>query len=774
VYGAGGYTNDYTLTLGRDEGYHVALTDATSSKLLPGTTTQTIDANGHLIGIHDATQTATQPGSYTVRAGETLQSIALAVYGDASLWYRIADANGMGSSNSLRAGQVLSLPAQIGGLHNNAGTVTPYDPGKVVGDTSPNLPQPQAHGGGGCGGLGQLIVVVVAVVATIYTAGLALEAVGGAGATFATVSTTEAIAIGAASAAAGSIAGQLTGMALGVQSDFSWKQVGMAAIGGAVSAGLTNVLGEVQGTSNLMLRAAENNAISQGVNIVVGNQHSFQWKGVAASAAGAWAGQETNDALLGKVQLDGAGEVMRDAAGHMVRGTSALTEGFARTFGGASGFAAASLSGIASGTVASVARAGRVSVQQVASDAFGNALGESIAGAMTTSTTKASAYSLASGDSSPGLSLSGLSGTGLRQGDYRASAVALDKTVLALDGANVGEHGADISESELNLRRAEVEKQVRLEILGQEERAASLSGADFVQTIGPARGAARSSNSRVGLEMVRNGNWDGALNLAADPWGFAGVIPELQADMATLSVRQAEDRIETLRQSLIGAGVKEVPSSYSESISVGSDGIARTSRDYTATLDDLQKVYENHVRDTRLRETWGNDYRDIRLGKSGMTVIEFEKKVLDIHMSSVDKAYTAGVDAIAKGELEVKPGDYARALGSFIDDQVRIELRGFARAEGISENRFSNLWAINRRIQSEFVLGWGVPDNRLGLNLYADTTLAWKSAETPQLTKWNNIRPGSFVMLRPSSLGGPYVIPRQLFPQQTRLPGKGI
>jgi hypothetical protein len=484
--------------------------------------------------------------------------------------------------------------------------------------------------------------------------------------------------------------------------------------------------------------------------MMVGNQHRFDWRGVASAAAGA----ETGDRLGGALG-------MQDAA---TRSQLDFGQVLFRS----------SLTGFAAGTAAMIAGGGRTTVQQVMSDAFGNALGESIAGAMTTSTTKASAYSLASGDSSPGLSLSGPSGTGLRQGDYRASAVALDKTVLALDGANVGEHGADISESELNLRRAEVEKQVRLEILGQEERAASLSGADFVQTIGPARGAARSSNSRVGLEMVRNGNWDGALNLAADPWGFAGVIPELQADMATLSVRQAEDRIETLRQSLIGAGVKEVPSSYSESISVGSDGIARTSRDYTATLDDLQKVYENHVRDTRLRETWGNDYRDIRLGKSGMTVIEFEKKVLDIHMGSVDKAYTAGVDAITKGELEVKPGDYARALGSFIDDQVRIELRGFARAEGISENRFSNLWAINRRIQSEFVLGWGVPDNRLGLNLYADTTLAWKSAETPQLTKWNNIRPGSFVMLRPSSLGGPYVIPRQLFPQQTRLPGKGI
>jgi hypothetical protein len=82
------------------------------------------------------------------------------------------------------------------------------------------------------------------------------------------------------------------------------------------------------------------------------------------------------------VQVNSAGEALRDAAGHIVRSTSELTTGFADAFGGASGFAAASLSGLAAGTVASVARAGRVSVQQVASDAFGNALGESIAGQM--------------------------------------------------------------------------------------------------------------------------------------------------------------------------------------------------------------------------------------------------------------------------------------------------------------------------------------------------------------------------------------------------------
>ena len=43
-------------------------------------------------------------GSYTVRGGESLQQIAASLYGDSSLWYKIAEANGIsgGASESKR------------------------------------------------------------------------------------------------------------------------------------------------------------------------------------------------------------------------------------------------------------------------------------------------------------------------------------------------------------------------------------------------------------------------------------------------------------------------------------------------------------------------------------------------------------------------------------------------------------------------------------------------------------------------------------------------
>lgn len=63
--------------------------------------------------------------AYTVRDGDTLASIAAAVWGDAALWYLIADANGLGPSASLAAGTTLSIPGKVGNSHNDATTFKP-------------------------------------------------------------------------------------------------------------------------------------------------------------------------------------------------------------------------------------------------------------------------------------------------------------------------------------------------------------------------------------------------------------------------------------------------------------------------------------------------------------------------------------------------------------------------------------------------------------------------------------------------------------------------
>jgi nucleoid-associated protein YgaU len=53
---------------------------------------------------------ATSTSSYTVREGDTLWSIAAAVYGDGSWWARLGDANGIRDPRHLVAGTRLTIP----------------------------------------------------------------------------------------------------------------------------------------------------------------------------------------------------------------------------------------------------------------------------------------------------------------------------------------------------------------------------------------------------------------------------------------------------------------------------------------------------------------------------------------------------------------------------------------------------------------------------------------------------------------------------------------
>ncbi|WP_420997910.1 LysM peptidoglycan-binding domain-containing protein [Cupriavidus sp. 30B13] len=433
----GGYTNTYTYSLQLFDSYKEGTISGTSTKLNPGSTTSKYDVNGNLVSITDSTKPENNrtfvndasghvlmvnqggnverelvvngevvgqhgvginpvtprnnqgnpnfsyiadfdfgyqpivgnypnasPGAYTVQSGDTLQSIARSAYGDSALWYRIADANGLSSDRDLRVGQTLNIPNKATGVHNDGGVFKPYDPSKIVGDTTPNLPTPSAEGGGGgggCGLIGAIIVMVVAVVVAFYTGQYYLVEEGWSLA-----------AAGALGAAAGSVASQLVGMSIGQQKDFDFKAVGLAAIAGGVSGGLTGLDTGAGNIANAMVRAAITNAVTQGVGVVTGAQHSFNWVGVVTSAIGAGVGQGASDSLLGEAHYDADGRLLS-------RDSTDFSKGFAETFGGATKFVAGAISGAAAGLVAQAAVGGRVTGKQIAMDAFGNALGGSLA-----------------------------------------------------------------------------------------------------------------------------------------------------------------------------------------------------------------------------------------------------------------------------------------------------------------------------------------------------------------------------------------------------------
>jgi nucleoid-associated protein YgaU len=50
------------------------------------------------------------PSRVTVKAGQTLQQIAMAVYGDAGKWQKIATANNIRDPKQIKKGTVLRIP----------------------------------------------------------------------------------------------------------------------------------------------------------------------------------------------------------------------------------------------------------------------------------------------------------------------------------------------------------------------------------------------------------------------------------------------------------------------------------------------------------------------------------------------------------------------------------------------------------------------------------------------------------------------------------------
>ncbi len=109
---------------------------ANASTSGPGGAQGASDFNSNYQAINpQSVQDAAQ--SYTIQAGDTLQSIAQKLWGDSSLWYLLANANGLSLNSALPAGMAITVPNTITNVHNNSTTSEVYDPSKVVGDVSP-------------------------------------------------------------------------------------------------------------------------------------------------------------------------------------------------------------------------------------------------------------------------------------------------------------------------------------------------------------------------------------------------------------------------------------------------------------------------------------------------------------------------------------------------------------------------------------------------------------------------------------------------------------
>jgi YD repeat-containing protein len=314
------------------------------------------------------------PQAYTLQQGDTYQSIAKAMWGDANLWWAIADVN---SNTGLVAGDVITIPTKPNTVYNDFQVFKPYDPSEAIGDTTPVLPTPKPKKKNW---LAQLVMIVVAIVAAYFIGPAALamlESAIGPG----LVAT---VGAGAITGAAASLISQGVGIAIGAQESFSWKGVALGAISGGVAAGIGGVDftgGGASSVGNRVIQAAVGNTLTQGIGVVTGLQNKFDWRGVAASAAGAGVGHTVGESL-GLLDSNGIKtNAFKDDLGQNLWRSAAT--------------------GFAAGTAAAIMRGGRIAIQQVAADAFGNALGSSLAEAM--GPQRESIYSLASGNSGQGM-----------------------------------------------------------------------------------------------------------------------------------------------------------------------------------------------------------------------------------------------------------------------------------------------------------------------------------------------------------------------------------
>jgi len=250
---------------------------------------------------------------YVVQAGDTLKSMAQAIYGDANLWYVIAAANSLSSDNDLSIGQNLTIP-QVTTNSNDATTFKPYNASQISGSTTPSLPTiapPPPPTSQHCNVVAAIIVIAVEIVVTYFTGNPVV----------------------------GNLAGQVAGNILGVQDGVNYKSLAVAAISEGVSnytdsaieaenandaANATATVGsdatEVGITSAStastftfgedLLRGAIQYTTDVVASKLVGAPTHFSWAGFVADSAGYAAGEEFGTNLRdSKVSSNFAGNV---------------------------------------------------------------------------------------------------------------------------------------------------------------------------------------------------------------------------------------------------------------------------------------------------------------------------------------------------------------------------------------------------------------------------------------------------------------------------------
>ncbi len=258
-------------------------------------------------------------GTYLVKSGDNLDNIALQVYGDSSLWYLIADVNGITdrlATNQLHSGQRLIIPPVATRQHQNNATHHVLSSAELIGDTSATLPlpagptvaSPQAQHTKHHSLFKKIALAAVTVIVTVLAAAAfaTLAGVIGASAGLGSIfnlgmkvlagqamGMAGSLAAGFTAGVAGSLASQGLANLLSMQKGWDLKGSLATGLATAASAGIlqelsaskiyTNLLGKLNklSPSNFSLASAaqmmEEDAVSQGVSLSLQNHQHFNW-----------------------------------------------------------------------------------------------------------------------------------------------------------------------------------------------------------------------------------------------------------------------------------------------------------------------------------------------------------------------------------------------------------------------------------------------------------------------------------------------------------------
>lgn len=285
-------------------------------------------------------------GAYTLKSGDTLESIAFQIYGDSSLWYLLADANGItdraalaGEQNSqLVIGRRINIPPSTKGQHHTSQTHKVLSTGYVTGDTSATayslVVQPPQHPSNKDKFQHLFATIVVAVttaVVMVLGAGALGAMIGASGGLVSIglavlggssgVGLSATLGISFAAGFISSIAGQGMANLLGQQKGIDFKGALITGLGTAATAGVSNVLtGSNQALQQTLQKSPlndyfsissaaemmERDAVSQSLNLALTRHQHFNWLelGVSSATAGLMGGgkvQAVNNALNEKI-----------------------------------------------------------------------------------------------------------------------------------------------------------------------------------------------------------------------------------------------------------------------------------------------------------------------------------------------------------------------------------------------------------------------------------------------------------------------------------------